>query len=337
MATDVAIIGMGTALPQYPVTQNEAGQWVVDDLDDLDYPSRTKRYAGRTFRRSTVATRYSVLPDFTCPEEATLYRVGLPTLDERIETFRTETVKLAERACLSSFAEAGVVPADITHLVVVTSTGFFTPGPDWDLVVRLGLSDTVERTVVSMSGCSGAFTGLRLAKRIVGDEPASKVLMVCVELSSIHLDDIPDDDKIVAFSIFGDASAATVVTGVGEEENPAVVLGNFQSQLDIAGRELLKWDLNSTGFSITLSDELVPFLRERVSSFCQPLVASVAGDGREPRDVQSGVVHPGGPSILRNVQIQLDLKPDALETSWEVLRDGSNLSSVSVHSILDKE
>ena len=332
--TEVAIIGLGTVLPDYPVTQNEGGSWLSEYLE---YPDRTKRFAKRIFRLSSVETRYSVLPDFTHPEESVLYRGGLPTLEERMSIYRSEAPKLAERACNEALLHARVRPADVTHLIIITSTGFFTPGPDVDLVHRMGLPISIERTVISMGGCSGAFTGFRAARRIVGDDPSAKVLMVCLELSSIHLDDEPDHDKIVAYSIFGDACAAAVLTGATDLSQALVTLEDSETRLEHEGRDLLKWDLKSTGFSITLSDDLAPFFKERVAGFVAPLIAKVTGGSKDPKDVRSWVVHPGGPSILRGVEQQLDLKPEALESSWKVLQNGGNLSSASVLFVLQHE
>ena len=333
-ATELAIVGLGTVLPDYPVTQDEGGAWLTGYLE---YPSRTKRFANRIFRLSSVETRYSVLPDFTDPENSVLYRGGLPTLEERMNVFRREAPKLAERACNDALHQARVRPADVTHLIIITSTGFFTPGPDADLVHRLGLSPAVERSVISMAGCSGAFTGFRFARRIVGDDPDANVLMVCIELSSIHLDDEPDHDKIVAYSIFGDACGAAVLTGAADPGRALVILGDSETRLEYQGRDLLRWDLKSTGFSITLSDELAPFFKERVANFIAPLVAKATGNSEDPREVRSWVVHPGGPSILRNVEQELELKPDALESSWRVLQNGGNLSSASVLFVLQHE
>lgn len=334
MATDLAIIGLGTALPDNQVTQHQAGRWLSDYLG---YPPTTKRFAERIFRLSSVETRYSVLRDFTNPERSELYLGGLPRLEERMRVFQAEAPRLAERACNEAIRHAEIANSDVSHLIVVTSTGFFTPGPDVELVSRLGLPETVERTVVSMAGCSGAFTGLRVARSVVGNDPSAIVLMVCVELSSIHLDDEPDHDKIVAYSIFGDACAAAVISKPTDDARTVARITDIRTRLEADGREFLKWDLKSSGFSITLSDELAPFLSERIAGFVDPMVDPLLGRSGAARDISSWVVHPGGPSILRNVQVQLDLKPDALESSWNVLRNAGNLSSASVLFVLRQE
>lgn len=334
MATDLTILGLGNVLPTFPVSQQQGGRWLTEYVD---YPDRTKRFAQRIFRLSSVETRYSVIPDFTHPERSVLYQGGLPSLEDRMRVFRAEAPRLAKQACDEALRHASLESSAITHLIMVTSTGFFTPGPDADLIELMGLSPSIERTVVSMIGCSGAFTGMRIARRIVGDDPSAKVLMVCLELSSIHLDDEPDHDKIVAFSLFGDACAAAVMTGEVDPRQAVAVFGESDTLLEYSGRELLKWDLKSTGFSITLSDDLASFFGSRIAGFAKRLVAEATGGSDDARDVESWAVHSGGPSILRGVQDALNLKPEALTASWEVLHNGGNLSSASVLFVLQRE
>ncbi len=52
------------------------------------------------------------------------------------------------------------------------------------------------------------------------------------------------------------------------------------------------------------------------------------------RSVDRWVVHPGGPKVLDAVADALDLAPDALATSRQVLADVGNLSSSAVLHVL---
>jgi predicted naringenin-chalcone synthase len=334
MMTKLAIAGLGTALPDFPIAQSEVCDWLADRLH---YSSRTRRFAERIFRLSKVESRYSVLPDFTDPANSILYRDAPPTLEARMQVFREEGPKLAERACNEALRQAGFRSKDVTHLIMITSTGFYTPGPDADLVKRMNLSSSIERTVVSMGGCSAAFTGFRLARQIVASDANATVLMACLELSSIHLDNDPNQDKIIANSVFGDACGAAVLTGATDPKQAVAFLGNNKTLLDYDGRDLVTWDLKSTGYSISLSGELTPFIKERLADFVSPLVSTLTRGSEDPQNVSSWVVHPGGPSILRTIQIQLGLKETALQSAWEVLRDGGNLSSASILFVLQRE
>ncbi len=334
MPAPIAVAGLGTALPDYRVLQEVGCEWLTNRFG---YPPRLRRFAERIFRLSRVEARYSVLPDFTDPGDAVLYGSTLPSLEARMRLFSLEAPKLAFRACREAIAEARVTPEALTHLVVVTSTGFFTPGPDVVLVDLLGLSPSIERTVVSMSGCAGAFCGLRVAGHIAAADSRARVLLVCVELSSIHLDDQPSHEKIVAYSIFGDSAAAAVVGAVSSVEAPVAVVDQFETRLLPEGRDLLRWDIRSTGFAITLGSGLVAFLAEHLKEFISPKIRAVSGGCDDPTRVPSWVVHPGGPAVLEGVQRALGLDRRNLTSAWETLRDGGNLSSASVLFVMQRE
>src|SRR5262247_1684877 len=127
--------------------------------------SPQKRLANRVFRNACIEERRFCIPDFRDDRVPTLYGAGRPGARRRMEVFQREAPRLAAAACERALKSAGASPSEITHLVVVTSTGAFLPGPDTELVARLSLRSDVERTLVSFMGCNGAFPGLRIAKR----------------------------------------------------------------------------------------------------------------------------------------------------------------------------
>ena len=46
----------------------------------------------------------------------------------------------------------GVAPADVTHVVTVSCTGFYNPGPDYYIVRELGMSDATQRYHLGFMG-----------------------------------------------------------------------------------------------------------------------------------------------------------------------------------------
>ena len=89
-------------------------------------------------------------------------------------------------------------PDEIDQLVTVSCTGFSAPGVDIGLVESLGLKRDVSRTHVGFMGCHGALNGLRVAAALSHASPASKVLLCCVELCSIHHQYAADPQQVVA-------------------------------------------------------------------------------------------------------------------------------------------
>src|SRR5262249_31289951 len=153
----------------------------------------------------------------------------------------------------------------------VTCTGTFLPGPDAELVARLALRSDVERTLVGFMGCSGAFHGLRVARR-AALEPGARVLLVCVELCSVHRREEAEAGSLVAQSLFADGAAA-VVLGVGGAA--LLELGAARTHLEPGTRELLTWQLDDEGFVVHLAQELPAVIGRNVGRFLAPILGSV--------------------------------------------------------------
>lgn len=326
------IIGIGTALPRYCVPQADVGDWLQRILPDR----RAHRLVRGLFRGPSIQSRHMVIPDALPESEPVLYRDSFPLLADRMRIYRKEAPALALQAAERALADASLSGSDITHLVVVTNTGAYTPGPEAEIAHRLGIDPGRERMLVSMMGCHGAFPGLRVARRIAEQDPEARVLFVSVELCSIHVHPHPTPGEIVAFSLFGDAAAALVLQGSAADTARFVTLGTSISRVERSGRDLLRWDLVDDGFHIELSKDLPDSIAQRVSGFVAPLVTELGG-GSDPARVGSWCVHPGGVSILQKVQDALGLPPGALETSFDILQKAGNISSASILFILQQE
>ncbi len=112
----------------------------------------------------------------------------------------------------------------MTHLIVASCTGFSAPGLDQLIASRLGLPGNVERTLIGFMGCYAAVPALRAARHIVRSEPDARVLVVNLELCTLHLQETTDLEAMLSFLLFGDAAAAALVTaepyGVGARAFP---------------------------------------------------------------------------------------------------------------------
>ena len=229
---------------------------------------------------------------------------------------------LAEAAVRDLAAAAGGDwdAGGITHLVVASCTGFVAPGIDQLLAARLGLPASVERTLVGFMGCYAAVAALRTARHIVRSESAACVLVVTVELSTLHLQDASDPEPLLAQLLFGDGAAAALVTAT-----PAGLSIDTPFSLalpDSAG--LIRWDIGDTGFAMHLSGA-VP----------ARIAAALAEPGaRALLSADTLAVHAGGRSILDAVEAALGLDPAMLEPSRAVLRDHGNMSSATLMFVL---
>lgn len=215
----------------------------------------------------------------------------------------------------------------ITHLVVASCTGFVAPGIDQIIASELGLSAQVERTLVGFMGCYAAVAALRTAHHIVRSEPAARVLVVTVELSSLHLQFDERIEPLLAMLQFGDGAAAALVSadaqGFGIRRLFAVTLADTA--------DLIRWTIGDQGFSMHLSGQVPAQLTHALDD---PEVRRLILGEAPAEAVDAWAVHAGGRSILDAVQGGLGLPPQALMASRDVLARFGNMSSCTLMFVL---
>ena len=102
--------------------------------------------------------------------------------------------------------------AGISHVIVTTCTGLYAPGRDFEAGEHLHLRSDVERTMIGFMGCYAAINGLKTARHIVRSEPEAKVLMVNLELCTLHLQETADLEQVLSFLVFADGCAASLIS-----------------------------------------------------------------------------------------------------------------------------
>jgi predicted naringenin-chalcone synthase len=214
----------------------------------------------------------------------------------------------------------------VTHLVLASCTGFVAPGIDQIILERLSFSPSVERTLVGYMGCFAAVSALRVAHHIARSEPRARVLVVNVELSSLHLNGKYDLHSLLAALQFGDGAAAAMVTA----EPDGLALDRFFCVTLPQSSNLIQWVIADEGFVMTLSGE-VP--RQITKALRQADVRNAVLGCRQPQDLL-WAVHPGGRSVLDAVEAALELGPAPLQASRSVLARFGNMSSASLMFVL---
>jgi len=260
-------------------------------------------------------------------------RILRPTTGTRNDVYVAESPDLFARAAEEALAgAAGITAADVTHVVTVSCTGFFAPGPDYLLVRRLGLPATTRRLHIGFMGCYGAFPALRSARDTCLADPDAVVLVVCAELCTLHLRSSDDPDAIIASSVFADGAAAAVVTARPAPTGETVLdLDVLETVLTPVGEDDMAWSIGDQGFDMVLSSYVPHIVEENIDDALVPLLAA---EGVGVGDVTRWAVHPGGRSILDRVQQRLGLSDPQMAPSREVLRTRGNMSSATVLFIL---
>lgn len=289
---------------------------------------RRRTVVERMMKRSGIERRYAVLPPHDDPDgfgaldTEGFYTIGdFPTTAQRMRLYDKTAAPLAADV-------AGRLDPErlsrTTHLIVTSCTGFSAPGVDLQLLARLGLPLTTERTLVGFMGCYAAINALRLARAIVRADSDAVVLVVSVELCSLHLQETDDLEVVLSFMVFGDGCAAALVSA----DPSGLRLDGFRTALMPAQEDLITWHIGERGFDMRLSGEVPGALGDALPEAVETLQPGGAAA------VDLWAVHPGGRSILDAAQRALQLPQGALNASRTVLREYGNMSSPSILFVL---
>ncbi len=315
------IIAIGTATPRHDI-HHAFIDWAAARLTDRRDAAVFARMAGR----SGIQHRWSVLPAGTGGESPVdaggFYARDMPGTASRMALYAKEAPALA----LNAIAKLPDI-SGVTHIIVASCTGFVAPGIDQIIAARLGLHRSVERTLIGFMGCYAAVTALKTARHIVRSEPGARVLVVTVELSTLHLQDDLTIEPLLAMLQFGDGAAAAIVAGTGAGLG---IEAPFAATLDDSDT-LIRWTIGDTGFAMHLSGEVPGRI---ASALASPETRAALTGGVEPRSVAAWAVHAGGRSILDAVETALDLAPETLAASRAVLNDNGNMSSSTLMFVL---
>ena len=331
-----------TAVPPTVLVQSDAREIFAAQ------PALTRlgeRLVRTSFDVSGIDTRRTVIPDFVGddrPADPVFYdtATGLllaPTTRVRNDTYIREAGPLFAEAARSAIdACADLTAADVTHVVTVSCTGFYAPGPDYELIRELGLATTTQRYNIGFMGCYAAFPGLRAAAAFCTADPEAVVLVVACELCTIHVRSSNDPDQIVASSVFADGAAAAVVTARPAPAGDTVLtIDRLASELTPVGEKDMAWTIGDEGFEMVLSASVPKIIDNYIEGALVPLLTPEPALAADPAgSIRHWAIHPGGRSILDKVEAKLGLSEKQLEPSRRILRDYGNMSSATVLFVL---
>ena len=349
--TALEILGLGTALPVHNISQQAASVFAASCVKtDSDEQRNLPALIQALYRRAGVRQRHSVLLESSSEGEATaerFYRFAAdasdrgPSTAERMQRYEIEAPPLAARAAAAAIEQSGISPAEITHLVTVSCSGFSAPGFDLLLIEQLGLADSVARTHVGFMGCHGALNGLRVAHAFAAADPHAVILVCALELCTLHHQYGWDPQKIVANSLFADGAAAVVGRAAtaadpvpsGQAPGRNFVAGSA-SQVIPGTRDMMTWNIRNAGFEMTLSPEVPRVITEYLP---RVLGEFLGRHGLRTTDVAAWGIHPGGPRILAAAAEAINLTDEQMEPSLGILQRCGNMSSPTVLFILQEQ
>jgi predicted naringenin-chalcone synthase len=131
---------------------------------------------------------------------------------------------------------------------------------------------------------------------------------------------------MLGFLLFADGCAACLVTA----EPQGIAIDSFRAVLVPETKDMITWHIRDCGFEMVLSSRVPGMIRRALKAAANEILSDAP-----PTSIDLWAVHPGGTSVVDAVQRALDLKPEALADSREVLRRYGNMSSATVMFVLD--
>lgn len=331
------IISIGTAVPEYGTEQSTILDYMQTAYNDVTASRKLKLL----FHHSGINTRYSVVSDFanTKPEHKLFNGFkSVPSVEKRLNIYKEQAVSLAYEAIKDSFKKIDTtLPAfGITHLITVSCTGLSAPGMDAELIEMLNLPNDIFHTSVNFMGCNAAFSALKIADMIAKTEENAKVLIVCVELCTIHFQPKNNHDNLLSNTIFGDGAAAVIVvsdTAVKKNIQSGLTINGFYSLLLNKGKDLMGWNITPHNFEMILDARIPEFIGDEAID-----ILLKAGKKLDftPSTIDKWAIHPGGKKILDTLKKQLQLNDSDLQYSYKVLNEYGNMSSPTILFVLNE-
>lgn len=317
--SDIALSGLGTALPKHRLSQTDALAVVRTQFQER-FPEFKSLIP--VFQNAGIENRAIAMPlDWYLEPRG---------LAERNSAYLNVATQLFVEATKNALSAAKISAADVDTVVTISSSGIATPTLEARASAELGFRPNILRVPVFGLGCAGGVSGLALGSQLARANPGSVVLVLAVELCSLwfHQDTLTKAN-IVASALFGDGAAAVVLTTAKGSDRTIVGTGvqhTWPSTLEIMG-----WEVSNNGLEVIFDRDIPPFIRRQIA----PVVNNFLKELNLTRDavVRFGF-HPGGTKVLEALESALTLKPGALDIERSILKDHGNMSAPTVLFVL---
>lgn len=325
------LISIGTASPEYPINQD-----IILEFMKEAYNEKTAvRKLNILFQSSGIHKRYSVLSDFDLSSPRQFFD-KIPDVQERMSVFRSKALDLSLHAVDETFfnIQESIASWGITHLITVSCTGIYAPGLDSEIIEKLQIKRNIFHTALNFLGCNAIFPALKIADSIASSDVNARVLIVSVELCTLHFHARNLDDCLISNTIFGDGAAACLVVSdqiAAEHQYPGLHLRGSYSSLLETGKDLMGWNITPINFEMILNSQLPAFINDHIRQFLSDAEQSM---GFKMNQINHYAIHPGGKRILDLIGGTIGLDKGLLQHSYTVLSEYGNMSSATILFVL---
>ncbi len=330
-----SIVAIGVANPEYKVPQETIFNFMskAHQLNDV-----SKDRLHKIYQHSGIDTRYSVIADFGAnfgdyhffPNTENLE--PFPSTSDRLKLYEEKAISICLKAVRNCISKTDISLKDVTHLITVSCTGMHAPGIDIELVEQLGLALNVERTCINFMGCYGAFNALKMADYICQTDEKAIVLIVDVELCTLHFQKENNLNNWVANAIFADGAAAVIVQHKQSSKGKGLQINKFYSELVTAARDDMAWRIGDSGFEMRLSTQISKKIKTKILDIANKALTKA---NITLEEVDYFAIHPGGRRILEVCEEEFSNCIDMNKYSYQILKEYGNMSSATILFVLE--
>jgi len=254
-----------------------------------------------------------------------------PSTAARMKIYKENALDLALSAITDCLLRIdNFTSNEITHLITVSCTGMYAPGVDIEIAHTLHLNSSTKRTAINFMGCYGVFNAIKVADAICRSEHGASVLIVSVELCTIHFQKNMDIDNILSNSIFSDGAAAVLVQSTPKQKK-YFTLESFHNDLLPQTSKEMAWHIGDHGFDIVLSTYVPDLIQAGIKKFIDN---SLNRYNATLSDIDLYAIHPGGIKILEACEKALNISRDSNKYAYHILRNYGNMSSATILFVL---
>jgi len=335
--TKVYLHSIATTVPEKSYDQKFALKEMKKIVADTPYK---RVFLNKVYKGTEINKRHTIIEDYDKkPSEHTFYPKNKkylpePTTKQRNDLFAKEALRLGKQAVQKLFDKnPNFDKSKITHVITVSCTGFEAPGLDYYIVKDFDLNPHMDRYILGFMGCQAAINGLKMAREFCLANHEARVLLVNVELCSVHLQLDWNTHQVIANALFADGVTAALISAVeSDSEGSKFILHDFATEIIPGTEQDMAWDIGDTGFGMKLTLNVPKVVQANVAKILNVLLDRA---GKTKKDIKIWAIHPGGKTILTKSQEALDITPEDLDASYHIMKEYGNMSSATIMFVLE--
>lgn len=321
--------------PPFSVRQNDTLKWLAaaykiaqkqQTYSDGEYLRLLERVA---CVEPQILNRGFFVPDASDTDWSahSIYPLHLEPQGARMSQ-RQEFFQASVKDVFAKIYENRKYPDDIVH---VSCTGYISPSAAQLLALKSPKPITVTHSY--HMGCYGAFPALRIGSSFLTNSSIlgskKSVDVIHTELCSLHLNpQDPSLEQMVIQSLFADGVIAYSLTNTRSARG--LHLLSLYEELIPDTAQAMEWMVAEFGMKMTLSKDVPTLVGHKIREFTVRWLNAHNLDMKYLSRDTIFAIHPGGPKIIDQVAQQLELAPEQVQFSRDVLRDHGNISSATL-------